>query len=89
MDDYRYEALKTLTRARFYAVQNLIREKQRFANLSIIPQVFRSGSKRRYYDLKYHEVNKGQHKRVLALTAGKLVRLVFRLLKDNRLYNRW
>ena len=33
MDDYRYEALKTLTRARFYAVQNLIREKQRFANL--------------------------------------------------------
>lgn len=32
MDDYRYEALKTLTRARFYAVQNLIREKQRFAN---------------------------------------------------------
>ena len=32
MDDYRYEALKTLTRTRFYAVQNLIREKQRFAN---------------------------------------------------------
>ena len=55
----------------------------------IIPQVFRSGSKRRYDDLKYHEVNKGQHKRTLALTAGKLVRLVFRLLKDNRLYNRW
>ena len=35
----------------------------------IIPQVFRSGSKRRYDDLKYHEVNKGQHKRTLALTA--------------------
>ena len=33
IDDYRYEALKTLTRVRFYAVQNLIREKQRFANL--------------------------------------------------------
>lgn len=32
---------------------------------------------------------KGQHKRTLALTARKLVRLVFRLLKDNRLYNRW
>ena len=32
-DDYRYEALKTLTRARFYAVQNLAREKQRFGNL--------------------------------------------------------
>jgi len=42
---------------------------------------------KRYYDLKYHEVTKGQHKRALALTARKLVRLVFRLLKDNRLYN--
>jgi len=41
---------------------------------------------RRYYDLKYHEVNQFQHKRALALTARKLVRLVFRLLKDNRLY---
>ena len=41
---------------------------------------------RRYYDLKYKEVNKHQHKRALALTARKLVRLVFRLLKDNRLY---
>ncbi len=41
---------------------------------------------RRYYDLKFHEVNKHQHKRALALTARKLVRLVFRLLKDNRLY---
>ena len=41
---------------------------------------------RRFYDLKYSEVNKFQHKRALALTARKLVRLVFRLLKDNRLY---
>ena len=41
---------------------------------------------RRYYDLKYKEVNRFQHKRALALTARKLVRLVFRLLKDNRLY---
>lgn len=40
----------------------------------------------RYYDLKFKEVNVGQHKRALALTARKLVRLVFRLLKDNRLY---
>ena len=39
-----------------------------------------------YYDLKFKEVNKYQHKRALALTARKLVRLVFRLLKDNRLY---
>jgi hypothetical protein len=36
--------------------------------------------------LKYKEVNRYQHKRALALTARKLVRLVFRLLKDNRLY---
>jgi transposase len=41
---------------------------------------------KRYYDLKYKEVNKYQHNRALALTARKLVRLVFRLLKDNRLY---
>jgi transposase len=41
---------------------------------------------RRYYDLKFKEVNKYQHKHALALTARKLVRLVFRLLKDNRLY---
>ena len=32
MDDYRYKALQTLTIARFYAVQDLTREKQRFAN---------------------------------------------------------
>jgi hypothetical protein len=32
MDDYRYKALQTLTRARFFAVQNLTREKERFAN---------------------------------------------------------
>jgi len=41
---------------------------------------------KRFYDLKYKEVNKYQHHRALALTARKLVRLVFRLLKDNRLY---
>ena len=41
---------------------------------------------RRYNNLKYKEVNKHQHKRALALTARKLVRLVYRLLKDNRLY---
>lgn len=40
----------------------------------------------RFYHLKYQEVNKYQHKRALALTARKLVRLVFRLLKDNCLY---
>jgi transposase len=41
---------------------------------------------KRFYDLKFKEVNKYQHKRALVLTARKLVRLIFRLLKDNRLY---
>ncbi len=41
---------------------------------------------RDFYHLKYKEVNRYQHKRALALTARKFVRLVFRLLKDNRLY---
>ena len=40
----------------------------------------------RFYHLKYNEVNRHQHKRALALTVRKLVRLVLRLLKDNRLY---
>lgn len=41
---------------------------------------------KRFYQLKYTEVNRFKHKRALALTARKFVRLVFRLLKDNRLY---
>ena len=41
---------------------------------------------RRYYDLKFKEVNQFQHKRALAFTARKLVRLIYRLLIDNRLY---
>ena len=40
----------------------------------------------RYYRLKYREVPKHQHKRSLALTAKKLVRLVYSLLSNNRLY---
>jgi len=40
----------------------------------------------RYYRIKYREVPKHQHKRALALTARKLVRLVYSLLSDNRLY---
>ena len=32
MDDYRYKALQTLIQARFDVIQNLTREKQRFAN---------------------------------------------------------
>lgn len=41
---------------------------------------------KRFYNLKFKEVNKCQFKRALALTARKLVRLVCALLKDNRLY---
>jgi transposase len=37
-----------------------------------------------YYDRKYHEVRKHQHKRALVLTARKLVRLVVRLLTTNQ-----
>ena len=33
MGDYRYKALQNLTRARFFAVQNLVKEKQRFMNV--------------------------------------------------------
>ena len=39
-----------------------------------------------FFHRKYMEVNRYQHKRALVLTARKFVRLVFRLLKDNRLY---
>ena len=41
---------------------------------------------RNFYNRKFKEVNKFQHKRALALTARKLVRLIFKLLKENRLY---
>ena len=39
-----------------------------------------------FYDLKCKEVKIHKHKRAISLTARKLVRLVFRLLKDNCLY---
>ncbi|MFR5682504.1 MAG: IS110 family transposase, partial [Clostridia bacterium] len=32
LDDYRYKALLNLTRARFFAIQNLDKEQQRFLN---------------------------------------------------------
>lgn len=41
---------------------------------------------KRFYNLKYKEVNRFQHKRALALTARKFVRLVFALLKGKCLY---
>lgn len=41
---------------------------------------------KRYYQTKFKEVPKHQHKRALALTARKLVRLVYSLLSTNQLY---
>lgn len=41
---------------------------------------------RDYYAKKYNEVPKHQHKRALALTSRKFVRLVFGLLAKNQLY---
>lgn len=40
-----------------------------------------------YYNKKYAEVPKHQHKRALALTARKLIRLIFGLLDKNQLYS--
>jgi transposase len=41
---------------------------------------------KRYYKSKYDEVTTHQHKRALALTARKLVRLVYGLMNSGRLY---
>ncbi|WP_426347976.1 IS110 family transposase [Alloiococcus sp. CFN-8] len=41
---------------------------------------------RDYYQKKYNEVTKHQHKRALALTSRKFVRLVYGLLAKNQLY---
>lgn len=41
---------------------------------------------KRYYYIKYKEVKIGNHKRALALTARKFVRVVFHLLKNKQLY---
>lgn len=40
-----------------------------------------------YYYKKYNEVKTHQHKRALALTSRKLVRLIFGLLANNQLYS--
>lgn len=75
-----------------YEAQNtrLIKSGNRFLKYYLYEAAFslvRCDSEyKRFYNLKYKEVNKYQHKRALALTARKFVRLVFRLLKDNRLY---
>ena len=41
---------------------------------------------RDFYDRKFKEVRKHQHKRAIVLTARKLVRLVVRLLATNEPY---
>jgi transposase len=41
-----------------------------------------------YYQKKYNEVKKHQHKRALVLTARKLVRLIYSLLKKGEIYKR-
>ena len=41
---------------------------------------------KQFYTRKYAEVSKTPHKRALALTARKFVRLVFGLLHHNQLY---
>jgi hypothetical protein len=38
-----------------------------------------------YYQRKYHEVSKHQHKHALILTARKAVRLIFALLHKGQL----
>ena len=40
-----------------------------------------------FYQKKYAEVKTHQHKRALALTARKFVRLIFGLLAKNQLYS--
>ena len=40
-----------------------------------------------FYTRKYSEVSRGAHKRALALSARKLVRLIFGLLHHNQLYS--
>jgi transposase len=40
----------------------------------------------RYYERKYREVPKFQHQRALVMTARKLLRLVFALLREDRLF---
>lgn len=39
-----------------------------------------------YYDRKYHEVSQSPHKRALVLTARKLIRVIFFLLKNHQIY---
>jgi len=70
--DPHYLALRTLTRTRFNLIMKLASEKSRFiSNL---------------YNQKFKESLKHKHKRAILFVARKLVRIVFSLLKNNKLY---
>lgn len=70
--------------------KRLIREADRYLRYYLVEAAnslrVHNEEYRAYYQKKYREVNKHQHKRALVLTARKLVRLVFALLSKNRLY---
>ena len=70
--------------------RHLIREADRYLRYYLIEAAnslrVHNEQYRAYYQKKYREVNKYQHKRALVLTARKLVRLVFSLLSKNQLY---
>ena len=70
--------------------KRLIREADRYLRYYLVEAAnslrVHNEEYRTYYQKKYREVNKHQHKRALVLTARKLVRLVFALLSENRLY---
>ena len=46
----------------------------------------RSAECKAYYETKFKEVTNHQHKRALALTARKFIRLVYAFLKKGELY---
>jgi hypothetical protein len=72
---------------RYYFVLGADRLRQ-FNLESLAPRCGCSAGDKAYYCRKYHEVSKYQHKRALALTARKLVRLVHALLTKNVPYVR-
>jgi transposase len=69
---------------------NMIRTGNRYLRYYLVEaanSVQRNDSEyRAYYQKKYREVPKHQHKRALVLTARKLVRLVDALLRSNQIY---
>jgi len=70
--------------------RRLIREADRYLRYYLVEAAnslrVHNEEYRIYYQKKYWEVKKHQHKRTVVLTARKLVRLVFALLSKNQLY---